>query len=68
MEMKQVKSTSIGQVGYKRRTMNVTFQNGKNYEFKKVPRRVFDALLKAPSIGGFFNDEIRKNYPNKEIV
>lgn len=67
MEMKQVKSTSIGKVGYKRRTMNVEFQNGKSYEFKKVPRRIFDSFLKAPSIGEFFNDEIRKNYPYKEI-
>lgn len=66
--MKQVNSTSIAQVGYKRRTMNVSFQNGKNYEFKKVPRRVFDNFMKAPSMGGFFNDEIRKNYPHKEVA
>lgn len=67
MQMNQVNSTSITQIGYKRRTMNVLFQNGKHYEFKKVPRNVFDTLSKSGSIGTFFNTEIRNNYPHKEI-
>lgn len=68
MQMKQVNSTSIEKIGYNRRTMNVLFHNGKNYEFKKVPRRVFDILMKSPSIGTFFNKEIRNSYPHKEVV
>lgn len=68
MQMNQVNSTSIAQIGYKRRTMNVIFQNGKNYEFKKVPRRVFDTFLKSDSFGAFFNNEIRNNYPHNVIA
>lgn len=67
MQMNQVNSTSIAQMGYKRRTMNVLFQNGKHYEFKKVPRSVFDTFSKSDSIGTFFNTEIRNRYPYSEI-
>lgn len=67
MEMKQVNSTSIAQIGYKRRTMNVLFKNGKSYEFKKVPRLVFDTFRKSNSLGAFFNSKIRNNYPNTAV-
>lgn len=68
MEMKQVNSSSIAKIGYKYRTMNVEFVNGKSYEFKKVPRRVFDTFRKSNSLGAFFNDEIRNKYPNTNKV
>lgn len=68
MEMKQVNSTSIAQIGYKRRTMNVVFQGGKAYEFKKVPRRVFDEFRKSASLGAFFNNEIKGNYPQTAVA
>lgn len=68
MEMKQVNSTSINKIGYKRRTMNVEFSNGKTYEFKKVPRRIFDEFRKANSLGAFFNLEIKEKYPNKAVA
>lgn len=51
IKMTKVVSTSISEVGYKRRTMHVQFNTGDTYEYKKVPRAVFDALVKAQSKG-----------------
>lgn len=68
MQMQQVNSTSIAQIGYNRRTMNVIFQGGKSYVFKKVPRRVFDEFRKSSSLGSFFNTEIKENYPHTAVA
>ena len=63
IKMTLVQSTSISAIGYKRRTMNVQFNNGKVYEFKKVPRATFDTFRKASSKGQYFNQNIRDNFP-----
>lgn len=68
IQMSSVKSTSIFSIGYKRRTMNVIFNNGKSYEFKKVPRAIFDKFFSSSSKGKFFNKEIKVNYPFVELV
>lgn len=67
IKMSSIQSTSISEVGYKRRTMNVKFNNGKVYEFKKVPRAIFDKLFSAKSKGKFFNREIKENYAYIEL-
>lgn len=67
ISMKSVQSSSISEIGYRRRTLHVKFNSGRIYEFKKVPRAVYDDFLKAESKGDFFNHEIRKNFPEKEI-
>ena len=68
MKMKSIQSTSISEIGYNRRTMNVKFHNGMIYEFKKVPRMIFDSFTKAQSKGRFFNDEIKQEYPFKKLT
>lgn len=42
--------------------LHVLFSTGKAYVYYGVPHRVYDALLEAPSIGSFFNSEIRNAY------
>lgn len=68
IKMTSVASTSISEIGYKRRTMNVKFHNGKLYEFKKVPRALFDKFSNSASIGQFFNQEIKAGYPFVELA
>lgn len=68
INMTAVQSSSIAQLGYKRRTMQVTFNNGKSYEFKKVPRAQFDKFFSANSKGKFFLNEIKTNYPYTELL
>lgn len=68
MNMIAVQSTSLAQVGYKRRTMHVVFKNGKAYEFKKVPRAQFDQFCAANSKGKFFLNEVKDMYPHTQLV
>jgi hypothetical protein len=35
---------------------------GGPYRYRDVPEDLYEALLSAPSIGGFFNSEIRDRY------
>jgi hypothetical protein len=67
VKMNTVNSTSISEIGYKRRTMHVKFLSGKIYEIKKVPRVQFDKFSSAQSKGKFFNKEIKNTYPSVEL-
>lgn len=68
IKMTKVESTSISEVGYKRRTMHVQFNTGDTYEYKKVPRAVFDALVKAQSKGKFFLENIKETFNYRLIA
>ena len=50
----------MASVGYDsaRKTLAIEFRTGHVYEYVDVPRRVFLALLDAPSKGRFFHAEI----------
>lgn len=48
-------------------TLYVRFNNRRKYFYRNVPRRVFEALLAAPSKGIYFNEHIRFSYDYKEI-
>lgn len=67
IKMNTVESGSIFKVGYRRRTLQVQFNSGRVYEFRKVPRATYDQLLKSPSKGAFFNSEIKGSYAETEI-
>lgn len=43
-------------------TLAVTFHDGKTYRFKGVPQGTYDALIKAPSIGKHFAENIRGKF------
>ena len=36
--------------------------SGRTYTYAHVPRRVFDALMRAPSKGKFLNEIVKPNY------
>jgi hypothetical protein len=50
------------------RTLEVEFHSGRMYQYFGVPKSEYQALLKAPSLGGYFNREIKPRYRAKEIV
>ena len=68
IKMYSVQSTSISEIGYKRRTMQVKFNNGRVYEFKKVPRVEFDKFCSANSKGKFFNQKVKATYPSMQLM
>lgn len=41
----------------------VTFASGQTYVYDGVPHALYDELLRAPSKGTFFNEEIRGVFP-----
>jgi hypothetical protein len=64
-----VQSSVISSVEYdaKGKTLEVEFRTGRVYQYSNVPQRVFDDLTRAPSVGAFFNREIRDRYASREI-
>lgn len=65
MERDAVSSSSIASVGYdaNSETLEVEFlKTGKVYQYHNLPQFMYDRLMGAPSLGVFFNAEIRDNY------
>jgi lysyl-tRNA synthetase class 2 len=62
--MPALQSTAIRFFRYddRRRALHVTFRATGTYAFHEVPRRVYDAFMRAPSKGRFFNEEVRDRY------
>lgn len=59
-----VKSKDIAIVGYDRetQTLEVAFRSGGVYQYYDVPESIHDKLLKAESMGRFFNDSIKTQF------
>ena len=65
MERDAVSSSNLASVGYNpdSETLEVEFaKTGKVYEYYNVPQFMFDRLMDAPSVGVFFNAEIKSAY------
>jgi KTSC domain len=64
MRRKPVSSSVIASVGYaaKKRILKIEFVSGRIYQYLDVDRDTYDALLKAPSLGTFFNECIKDEY------
>jgi len=64
MRRRAVSSSSLRSIGYQSRTstLEVEFVNGGVYRYKRVPQAVVDALMKAESLGAFFNENVRDRY------
>ena len=47
--------------------LRATFRDsGRTYVYEDVPQELYDALLFADSIGAFFNENIRDQFPAQE--
>jgi KTSC domain len=62
-------SSSIRSAGYdgKRQRLEVEFVHGDVYAYLEVPRRTYEALLRAPSKGAFFNEHIRDAFDCERV-
>lgn len=67
MHRMPVESSSIDSVGYEDGVLEVRFNNGGLYRYFDVPPEVCLELLKAESIGGFFNRYVRGGYRCKRL-
>ncbi|MDP2711979.1 MAG: KTSC domain-containing protein [Solirubrobacteraceae bacterium] len=59
-----VSSSTLARAGYDDagRILELEFTSGALYRYFDVPREVYDALLRADSLGRYFNREIRDRY------
>ena len=70
MERHQVDSSVILAVGYDdgASILEVVFRTGRTYRYFRVPPAAYDALVRAKSIGAYFNREIRPRYRGVEVT
>lgn len=61
----QARSSHIHGILYntESQVLRVRFQNGTEYEYAEVPQPVVTAFVAAESLGKFFNNCIKFNYP-----
>ncbi|POA88920.1 KTSC domain-containing protein [Pseudomonas protegens] len=64
MERVSVSSSNIAAVGYDEfsQTLEVEFLNGAVYEYYDVPEYVYQELISASSVGGYFAQRIKNVY------
>jgi hypothetical protein len=69
IRMQPLQSTSIAEAGYDEgtHTLRLRYIDGDLYDYRHVPKRVFDQLLAAPSKGQFVNWQIKPYYSYQYI-
>lgn len=64
MQLETVESDVIHAIGYEDdlHILEIIFNNGGIYQYRNVPREVFDQLKRAESKGSYFHDNIRGEF------
>jgi hypothetical protein len=60
-------SSNIAAVEYEAGVIFVTFKNRSRYSYEGVPEKLYEELVKAESVGKFFNTNIKNVYPFKKV-
>lgn len=70
MDRLPVDSSNLAAVGYdpETRTLEIEFRNGRVYRYFDVPSDVYEELMAADTLGGYFNRNIRNRYPFEQIL
>lgn len=63
MEFIKVDSSQLEAISYdhEKKILQVEFKGGAIYEYENVSSEIHDGLIKAESVGKFFNQNIKKN-------
>jgi hypothetical protein len=64
MQRHPVTSSNIAEVGYsdQDQVLELLYTSGLTYQYFEVPRRVFEELLQAESIGRYVNANIKGHF------
>lgn len=64
MKLETVESDVIHAIGYDEdvSVMEVIFNSGQIYQYRNVPRQVFEQFLRAESKGNYFQNNIRDEF------
>lgn len=60
--MPTVHSSAISRIEWENGTLSIWFTKTGRYDYPNVPYEVFEAFLRAPSKGQFYNANIRDQY------
>ncbi|WP_420213961.1 KTSC domain-containing protein [Listeria monocytogenes] len=65
----EVVSSQFNKVKYnsEEKTLIITFNNGKRYEYLNVPQLVFECLMSADSLGKFFIANIKNTFSYRPL-
>jgi hypothetical protein len=65
-----IESSTIASVSYDRTQglLQLEFCSRTIYHYFSVPAEVYEALLEAPSKGGYFNRAIRGHFPYRRLI
>jgi len=69
MDREPVSSSNLASVGYDpaSETLEIEFNNGRVYQYYNVPQFMHERMMEAPSIGVFFNAEIKNAYSCSQV-
>ncbi|UGY07464.1 KTSC domain-containing protein [Bradyrhizobium quebecense] len=64
MRRDPVTSSNIAEVGYdpNSRILEVQFKTGAVYQYFDISQQVYDELMRASSIGGYVNSNVKGHY------
>ncbi|HVT12752.1 MAG TPA: KTSC domain-containing protein [Fimbriimonadaceae bacterium] len=70
MERIPVSSSLVVSAGYDlaTQTMEIEFTSRSIYRYENVPQSVFEGLIRADSVGSYFNAHVRDDYPYSRIA
>ena len=65
----KVESSNIASVGYDQLDgiLEIEFNSGAIYQYENVPYRVYDVMMKADSVGKYFNVHIKSKYNYRRV-
>ena len=68
MERIAVKSSNIKSIGYEpgNKQLDVEFSNGTLYSYVGVPRKAYEEMSKAESVGRYFHAKIKPFYKHEK--
>lgn len=63
------KSTRIDEVVYdgEEQKMVITFRDGRSYEYSGVPQAVYMQMQRSPSVGSYFERQVKGRYGDTEL-
>ncbi|MHC5149412.1 KTSC domain-containing protein [Stenotrophomonas rhizophila] len=69
MERNPVSSSNLASVGYQEETetLEVEFLKGGIYQYFGVPSHVYQELISASSVGGYFAQNVRNSYTYSQV-
>lgn len=69
MDRQPVSSSTIASVGYDpgSETLEIEFLTSRIYQYFNVPQFMHERMMAAPSVGKFFNAEIKNAYACSQV-